>query len=91
MELLQKKISGKIQTSVIVVICLNNLTRYYGNQVEKNNYSVDKEKLKEYFPLETVTSGMLDIYQRLLGLEFIKLEGAEVRNDVRSIRKSSSF
>ena len=91
MELLQKKISGKIQTSVIVVICLNNLTRYYGNQVEKNNYSVDKEKLKEYFPLETVTSGMLDIYQRLLGLEFIKLEGAEVRDEVRNIGELSSF
>ena len=41
---------------------------------------MDKEKLKEYFPLETVTSGMLDIYQRLLGLEFIKLEGGEVEN-----------
>merc|ERR1712106_989751 len=51
---------------------------YYGNQVEKNNYSVDKEKLKEYFPLEKVTSGMMDIYQRLLGLKFTKLEGGEV-------------
>jgi thimet oligopeptidase len=49
--------------------------------VEKNNYSVDKEKLKEYFPLETVTSGMMEIYQRLLGLKFTKLEGGEVWHD----------
>ena len=81
MELLQKKISGKIQILVIAVIQQKDLIRYYGNQVEKNNYSVDKEKLKEYFPLETVTSGMLEIYQRLLGLEFIKLEDGEVRNE----------
>ena len=48
--------------------------------MEKNNYSVDKEKLKEYFPLETVTSGMMEIYQTLLGLKFTKLEGGEVGN-----------
>merc|ERR1711892_72473 len=54
---------------------------YYGNQVEKENYSVDKEKLKEYFPLEKVTSGMLEIYQTLLGLKFTKLEGGEVWHD----------
>ena len=55
--------------------------RYYFNQVEKNNYSVDKEKLKEYFPLEKVTAGMLEIYQGLLGLKFTKLEDGEVGNN----------
>eukprot|EP00090_Calanus_glacialis_P007989 TRINITY_DN1635_c0_g1_i1.p1 TRINITY_DN1635_c0_g1~~TRINITY_DN1635_c0_g1_i1.p1 ORF type:complete len:781 (-),score=191.71 TRINITY_DN1635_c0_g1_i1:71-2413(-) len=54
---------------------------YYVSEVEKNNYSVDKEKLKEYFPLETVTSGMMEIYQTLLGLKFTKLEGGEVWHD----------
>eukprot|EP00092_Neocalanus_flemingeri_P009866 GFUD01010635.1.p1 GENE.GFUD01010635.1~~GFUD01010635.1.p1 ORF type:complete len:787 (+),score=201.65 GFUD01010635.1:408-2768(+) len=54
---------------------------YYANQVEKKNYSVDKEKLKEYFPLETVTAGMMEIYQRLLGLKFTKLDGGEVWHD----------
>ena len=82
MELLQKKMSGKTEKKIVVGDIL--LTRYYGTQVEKNNYSVDKEKLKEYFPLDTVTSGMLEIYQRLLGLEFIKLEGGEVRNEVEN-------
>ena len=51
--------------------------------MKKKNYSVDKMKLKEYFPLDTVTSGMLAIYQRLLGLEFIKLDGGEVENYAR--------
>ena len=40
---------------------------------------MDKVKLKEYFPLETVTSGMLEIYQRILGLKFTKLEDGELR------------
>jgi len=54
---------------------------YYATLNEKNNYSVDKEKLREYFPLDTVTTGMLEIYQRLLGLKFTKLEGAQVWHD----------
>ena len=53
--------------------------RYYTTQVEEKFYSVDHQKLKEYFPLETVTEGMMGIYQDLLGLNFTKLEDAEVK------------
>jgi len=54
---------------------------YYRTQSEKKEYSVDKSKLKEYFPLETVIKGMLEIYQTLLGLNFKKLENGEVWHD----------
>ena len=47
--------------------------RYYGNQIQKTDYNLDTEELKKYFPLETVVSGMLDIYQRLLGLKFTEI------------------
>ena len=52
--------------------------RYYMAMVEEKQYAVDQEKLKEYFPMEVVTAGMMDIYQKILGLKFTKLEGGAV-------------
>jgi thimet oligopeptidase len=49
--------------------------RYYDNMMLKSR-AVDKEKIKEYFPMETVTRGMLDVYQKLLGVKFREVEDA---------------
>lgn len=51
---------------------------YYDRMTVEKLYSVDDEKIKEYFPLEKVVSSTLDIYQELLGLRFIELSGVHV-------------
>lgn len=49
---------------------------YYCNMVEERDYSIDTNMLKEYFPLETVTNGLLGVYSQILGLEFTRVADA---------------
>ncbi len=49
--------------------------RYWENQLRKERYQFDSQTIKEYFPLSNVIEGMFQIYQRLLGVEFIAEKG----------------
>jgi thimet oligopeptidase len=51
---------------------------YYINQMKKAVGDVDDEKVREYFPLNTVIAGMFQIYQTLLSLEFEKIPTSNV-------------
>ncbi|XP_066989642.1 thimet oligopeptidase-like isoform X2 [Macrobrachium rosenbergii] len=55
--------------------------RYYMNQVEEKMYAVDQNEVRQYFPLEKVTSGLLGIYQTLLSLKFTQEPDADTWHD----------
>lgn len=44
--------------------------RFYDNALKKAKYSVDAQKIKEYFPADLVTEQMFAVYQRILGVKF---------------------
>src|SRR5438045_8875721 len=50
--------------------------RYYLNELRKRDYALDDEKIRAYFPADKVMSGMMDVYSRLLGVQFKRVEGA---------------
>lgn len=64
--------------------------KYYCNLIEETKYSVDQQKLKEYFPLHKVTQGLLKIYQELLCLKFQIVENVHLwHEDVTMVCRQS--
>ncbi|KRX03839.1 hypothetical protein PPERSA_04634 [Pseudocohnilembus persalinus] len=47
---------------------------YYKRAYKEVKCDLDMEKVKEYFPLPTVTQGLFNIYQTLLGLVFTEID-----------------
>ncbi len=51
---------------------------YYSNQLKKRDYSLDKEKIREYFPADVVIAGMFQVYSKMLGVRFEQIKDAKV-------------
>lgn len=51
--------------------------RFYDRMLLEKDYSLDQEKLAEYFPLQTTIHGMLDIFEQLFGLVFVEITDAD--------------
>ena len=49
--------------------------RYYDRLMLEKDYSLDQEKIAEWFPLETSIRGMLTIFETLFGLAFVEVTG----------------
>eukprot|EP01113_Clastostelium_recurvatum_P027594 TRINITY_DN3331_c0_g1_i2.p1 TRINITY_DN3331_c0_g1~~TRINITY_DN3331_c0_g1_i2.p1 ORF type:complete len:739 (-),score=223.20 TRINITY_DN3331_c0_g1_i2:14-2230(-) len=43
---------------------------YYDRLTNEEEYSINDQEISEYFPMEHVTNGILEIYQTILGLRF---------------------
>ena len=52
--------------------------QFYQNKILKDEYNVDHEKIREYFPMQDCLDGMMALYQEVLGVEFKKVENASV-------------
>jgi len=48
--------------------------RFYIKKSELMKYKIDDQLIRKYFPLEVVTKGLLEIYQRVLGWQFTELK-----------------
>ena len=47
---------------------------YYSTQMLSRDFQYDGNKIAEYFPLSTCIEGMLNIFEKLFGLSFVKIE-----------------
>ena len=54
--------------------------RFYDRMLIEKNYSIDQEKLSEYFPLQTSIRGMLGIFEQLFGLVFVEIKDSDRRS-----------
>ncbi|MBN2505579.1 MAG: Zn-dependent oligopeptidase [Verrucomicrobia bacterium] len=48
--------------------------RYYSNRLKQEQYAVDAEQLRVFFPYDKVLQGMFAIYERVFGLRFGEVE-----------------
>ncbi|KAI9503622.1 hypothetical protein BX070DRAFT_174977, partial [Coemansia spiralis] len=51
---------------------------YYESIRRELEHDIDLNQVKQYFPVEHSIGAILDIYQKLLGLQIVKLDGASV-------------
>ncbi|MBA3608913.1 MAG: hypothetical protein H0W43_10475, partial [Chthoniobacterales bacterium] len=47
--------------------------RYFQNELKKDQYTVDTDALRVYFPFQRTLDGMFNIYQNIFGLKFTKI------------------
>ena len=93
---LRAKLKGKMKQELATLLALKQKKyknakkieawdwRFYANKLKKLKYSVDDEKIREYFPIDHVIKSVFAIYQRLLGVTFKEIKPAKAWNpDVR--------
>ncbi|RXG48793.1 hypothetical protein VDGE_07942 [Verticillium dahliae] len=51
--------------------------KFYDRLMIEKEYSIDETKVADYFPITSTISGMLKIFEELLGLVFVELKDAD--------------
>lgn len=48
---------------------------FYSRILREEKYSYDSEEVRQYFPVDRVVSGVMSVYQRILGVTFREVKG----------------
>ena len=51
---------------------------YYSTLLKKRDYSIDNQKIKEYFPTDVVIAGLFQVYAQMLGVRYEQIADAKV-------------
>ena len=51
---------------------------YLSYQLQKRDFSLDNEKIREYFPTDVVVAGTFEVYSKLLGITYVQVPNAKV-------------
>jgi thimet oligopeptidase len=51
---------------------------YLAYQLQKRDYKLDNDQIREYFPADVVISGMFAVYSRMLGVDYKEIPNAKV-------------
>jgi metallopeptidase MepB len=52
-------------------------SRFYNRLMVENEFSIDEQKIAEYFPLQSTIEGMLNIFEELFGFIFVEITGED--------------
>ena len=52
-------------------------TRFYNRLMVEKEFSIDEQKIAEYFPLQSTIEGMLTIFEELFGFAFVEVDAEE--------------
>ncbi len=50
---------------------------YYSYQLQKRDFSLDNEKIREYFPADVVIAGMFQVYSKMFGVRYEEVTDAK--------------
>jgi metallopeptidase MepB len=48
--------------------------RFYNRMMVEKEFSIDEQKIAEYFPLQSTVEGMLGIFEELFGFVFVEIQ-----------------
>jgi metallopeptidase MepB len=65
--------------------------RFYDRLMIEKNFSIDQQKIAEYFSLQSTVDGMLHIFEQLFGLKFVEITPGMERDKLAESSKGADI